>query len=66
MLAAALAHDQPCSIRYPKASALQLEHSPAPIEIGKSETIREGSDGTIIAFGAMLEQALAAGGYLER
>ncbi len=65
MLAAALAHDQPCSIRYPKASALQLEHIPAPIEIGKSETIREGSDGTIIAFGAMLEQALAAADALE-
>ncbi len=65
MLAAALAHDQPCSIRYPKASALQLEHIPAPIEIGKSETMREGSDGTIIAFGAMLEQALAAADALE-
>ena len=57
MLSAALAHDQPCSIRYPKASALQLEHQAAPVEIGKSETIREGSDGTIIAFGAVLEQA---------
>ena len=60
MLSAALAHDQPSSIRYPKASALQLEHTPAPVEIGKSETIRDGSDGAIIAFGAMLEQAVAA------
>ena len=65
MLDAALAHDQPCSIRYPKASALQLEHTPAQIEIGKSETLREGSDGTIIAFGAMLEQALAAADALK-
>ncbi len=65
MLAAALAHDQPCSIRYPKASALQLAHPPTPVEIGKSETIREGSDGTIIAFGAMLEQAIAAADALE-
>ena len=65
MLSAALAHDQPCSIRYPKASALQIEHTPTPVEIGKSETIREGSDGTIIAFGAMLEQAIAAADALE-
>ncbi|MGB1813927.1 MAG: 1-deoxy-D-xylulose-5-phosphate synthase [Rubripirellula sp.] len=65
MLDAALAHDQPCSIRYPKASALQLEHTPAQIEIGKSETLSEGSDGTIIAFGAMLEQALAAADALK-
>ena len=65
MLSAALAHDQPCSIRYPKASALQLEHTPAPVEIGKSETIRAGTDGTIIAFGAMLEQALEAAETLK-
>jgi len=65
MLDAALAHDQPSSIRYPKASALQLKRTPDPIEIGKSETIREGSDGTIIAYGAMLEQALAAADALK-
>lgn len=61
MLSAALSHDHPCGIRYPKASALDLEgHTPAPIEFGKSEVIREGSDGTIVAYGAMLEQAIAA------
>lgn len=65
MLSAALQHDHPCSIRYPKASALELEREPEPIEIGKSEVIREGSDGTIVAFGAMLEQALAAAELLE-
>ncbi len=65
MLSAALAHDQPCSIRSPNASALQLEHTPAPVEIGKSETIRAGTDGAIIAFGAMLEQALEAAETLK-
>ncbi|MGB7348149.1 MAG: 1-deoxy-D-xylulose-5-phosphate synthase [Pirellulaceae bacterium] len=60
MLSAALAHDHPSGIRYPKASALQLDRTPDPIEIGKSESIREGADGTIVAFGVMLEQALAA------
>ena len=54
MLSAALAHDHPCGLRYPKASALELDRESAPIEIGKSELIREGTDGTIVAFGAML------------
>ena len=65
MLSAALAHDHPCGIRYPKASAVQLGHQPAPIEIGQSETIREGEDGTIVAFGAMLENAIAAAELLS-
>ncbi|MFU7558113.1 1-deoxy-D-xylulose-5-phosphate synthase [Roseiconus sp. JC912] len=64
MLSAALQHDHPCGIRYPKASAMQLENIPAPIEIGKSEVIREGDDGTIVAFGATLENALAAADLL--
>ncbi len=65
MLSAALKHEHPCCIRYPKASALELDRVPDPIEIGRSEVIREGSDGTIVAFGAMLEQALAAAEMLE-
>lgn len=65
MFAAALAHEHPCSIRYPKASALDLERIPSPLEIGKSEVIRSGNDGTIVAFGAMLDQALAAAEMLE-
>lgn len=65
MLSAALAHDHPCSLRYPKASALDLNRTPQSIEIGKSELIRDGSDGTIIAYGAMLEQAMAAAELLE-
>lgn len=65
MLETALALDHPAGIRYPKASAPELDHIPAPIEIGKSEVIREGHDGTIVAFGAMLEQAIAAAELLE-
>src|SRR6056297_2625828 len=60
MLQAALEHPHPSGIRYPKASAPQLNRLPRPIEIGKSETIREGSHGTIVAYGAMLETALEA------
>ncbi len=60
MLSFATRQDHPVSIRYPKASALQLEREPEPIQIGKSEMLREGDDGTIVAFGAMLEHALEA------
>ena len=66
MLSAALNHDHPCGIRYPKASALELDRAPAPVEIGKSETIRSGNDGTIVAFGAMLENAIAASDLLAQ
>lgn len=65
MLDAAIAHDHPTSIRYPKASAIELGRSPTPIEIGKSEVIREGTDGTIVAFGATLENAIAAAEMLS-
>ena len=65
MLKTALEHDHPCSLRYPKASAMQRSGPIAPIEIGTSETIREGRDGTIVAFGAMLENAIAAAKILE-
>ena len=66
MLNMALAYDHPCSIRYPKASAMQREDAlAAEIEIGKSEVIRQGSDGTIVSFGALLENALAAADLLS-
>lgn len=65
MLDFALGHDHPTSIRYPKASALELDHTSANVELGKSETLREGKDGTIIAFGAILDQALEAARRLE-
>ncbi|MGB1926321.1 MAG: 1-deoxy-D-xylulose-5-phosphate synthase [Rubripirellula sp.] len=65
MLDFAIRHEHPTSIRYPKASALISNHQSSPIELGKSETLREGSDGTIIAFGAMLENALEAAEQLE-
>ncbi|WP_237607139.1 1-deoxy-D-xylulose-5-phosphate synthase [Roseimaritima sediminicola] len=60
MLQFALEHPHASSIRYPKTSAFDLDHMPEPIELGRSETIREGSDGTIVVFGALLEAAIAA------
>ncbi len=60
MLQFALAHDTAVAIRYPKAAALHLTDPPSEIVLGKSETLRTGTDGTIIAYGAMLDQVLAA------
>ncbi|KAA5547055.1 1-deoxy-D-xylulose-5-phosphate synthase [Roseiconus nitratireducens] len=66
MLRFALKQDHPCSIRYPKASAMKCSRSVPAIELGKSEVVRPGEDGTIVAFGAMLENALAAAELLEQ
>ena len=60
MLTFALALDHPSTIRYPKASALELNRPPSTLELGKSEVVREGCDGTVVAFGAILDQALEA------
>ena len=65
MLDFAIKHEHPTSIRYPKASALQTEHTADPIKLGKSEILRQGGDGTIIAYRAMLENALDAAELLE-
>ncbi|WP_390622475.1 1-deoxy-D-xylulose-5-phosphate synthase [Candidatus Laterigemmans baculatus] len=60
MLQFALAIEHPSGIRYPKAAALQRNQAGEPIRLGRSETIRWGTDGAILAFGATLEAALEA------
>lgn len=64
MLDFALAHDSPCSIRYPKAVAGEVGGDRPPIELGRAEVVRSGRDGTIVACGAMLEEALRAADQL--
>lgn len=66
MLEFALQYNGPTSIRYPKTPALTFERPWQPIELGKSETIRWGTDGAIIACGAMLQQAIAAADLLKQ
>lgn len=60
MLEFALRHDTAVAIRYPKAAALHLDHTIGDILLGQSETLRQGLDGTLIAYGAVLDQVLAA------
>lgn len=58
MLAFALECDCPVGIRYPKASAAEIDLSGQPIEMGKSQVVRWGTDGAILGLGPMLETAV--------
>ncbi len=66
MLQFALSHSSPTSIRYPKTTAQSFDRPVQPIELGKSEVIRWGTDGAIVACGAMLQQCIAAADLLKR
>lgn len=60
MLEFALQHDGPVGIRYPKCNAPTLDKPNEPIQLGKAEVVRWGNDGSLIAFGGMLETCLQA------
>jgi len=66
MLEFALQHTGPTSIRYPKATANTFPRPKQAIELGKSETLRSGMDGAIVACGAMLQQSLEAAEALQQ
>ncbi len=60
MLYKAVQLETPAAIRYPRANIPtgSLDKDCKPIEIGKGETLKEGPDGAIIAYGAMLCPAM--------
>ena len=58
MLAFALQHDGPCAIRYPKASAVEIDRTETPLELGRSEILHWGTDGCLIACGALLSRCV--------
>ena len=60
MLDFALGHTSPTAIRYPKTEAVTIDRDVAPIELGKSEVLSWGADGTIIAYGSMVPTAVEA------
>ncbi len=64
MIEFALAQDVATAIRYPKAAALHVGHRPEPLALGRCEVIRQGTDGTILAYGAILDQVIAAADML--
>ncbi len=68
MLRLALAADRPVVIRYPRetVSADPAGAEPPGLEIGRAEVCREGGDGVIVAYGAMVRRAMEAAGLLEQ
>jgi 1-deoxy-D-xylulose-5-phosphate synthase len=66
MLDFALNHDQPCAIRYPKASSSTLARALAPIELGRSEVLRTGADGCLIGYGTLAKRCVEAAELLHK
>ena len=70
MLAFALQHDSPMSIRYPKTTAEQIDNEQSgrerePIELGKAEVLDWGRDGIILACGTLVNASLKAAAKLR-
>jgi 1-deoxy-D-xylulose-5-phosphate synthase len=64
MLDFALEQNQPTAIRYPKATAKDLGLAKQPIELGRGQIVRWGTDGAIVALGPLSEMALKAADQL--
>jgi 1-deoxy-D-xylulose-5-phosphate synthase len=62
----ALGLDAPASIRYPKCNVETVKREVTPIELGRSEIIDWGTDGTFIAFGALLARCVEAARQLRK
>ena len=62
MLKAAVYHDGPVSLRYPRGrgTGALLDQEIKPLEFGRAETLRSGGDLLILAIGAMVVPALEA------
>ena len=66
MLDLALSSEKPCSIRYPKTAAVEIERPHAPLRIGEAEILRWGDDGMIICLGTLLPQCVEASERLRK
>ena len=67
MVAFALDHDGPISVRYPKANLDRVERPNgfSPVELGKAEVVEWGEDGCFVAFGTLLSNCVAAADKLR-
>jgi len=67
MLKTAIGRSGPVAIRYPRGRGVgvPLEDPPRPIEVGKSEILKEGKDLVILAIGSTVYPALSAARQLE-
>ena len=68
MLLTATEYPGPAALRYPRGNGMGVDISrpPEKIEIGKAETLREGDDLAIIAYGSMVYPAIEAADRLEK
>ncbi len=63
----ALAGDCPVTLRYPRDEVpADLPGDCPPFELGRARTVREGTDGTFLCYGAMVAPAMAAAEALQR
>jgi 1-deoxy-D-xylulose-5-phosphate synthase len=58
-------HFGPAAIRYPKTKAERVTRDVAPVELGRAEVLREGSDGVIVCCGTLLPACVAAAEKLD-
>lgn len=65
MLKFALESAGPCAIRYPKAAAMEIDREVPPVQLGQSEVLHWGTDGCLVACGALLPRCLAAAEQLR-
>jgi 1-deoxy-D-xylulose-5-phosphate synthase len=71
MLALGLTLNRPCAVRYARGNApepgeLLLNGADSlPVELGKSEILRHGTDAAILAYGHMVQTAITAAEILE-
>ncbi|MEW4453956.1 1-deoxy-D-xylulose-5-phosphate synthase [Bremerella sp. JC817] len=56
----AVEHDHPTAIRYPKTNAENIARDRQPVELGKAEVLKRGSDGAVICYGPQLAEAKKA------
>ena len=67
MMLTAIEHEGPAAIRYPRGNGIGVDISAKPktIEVGRSETLREGKDVAIIAYGSMVVPTMDAAERLK-
>ncbi|MFT5152950.1 MAG: 1-deoxy-D-xylulose-5-phosphate synthase, partial [Planctomycetota bacterium] len=70
MLAYAVRREGPTAIRFPRGNCMLREQIPElerqPVQAGKAEVLREGETVVLWAYGALVEEALAAADHLSR
>lgn len=66
MLDFALTHDGPAAIRYPKADTELIKRIANPIELGKADIYRWGTDGTFLVFGSLFPRCVEAAAQLQQ